>query len=190
MQLKLVIKNKAEAKVRLELFKVYESCVKLNNGLPEGVSVEVMCKKEKDEQVSVMSYTRLLGGIVHTPIAVRVLSSTNNRALSFFSTDAMGFVCRIVPQLTIEGHRRVKDRMYWTMEDCWWNVADTKERFVLDWTTFIPVALEPSQTFEIVFDVSETIKIRDVATDLSVANDGVEMMVHLAKIEEEKNNNL
>lgn len=155
---------------------VRQKCLRLftmGEELPVGVfaNVEVV---DKGEVVNYFSYKQFIDTVSHKPFFVNVYKSSNNRRLDFYSYNAMGVVESLTPHLTIDGEPRPKRYFDFTDEDgnTWqeweykkkwdskkWNIADTKELFILDFKTSIELDIRKGESFELQFKVSETHKI-------------------------------
>ena len=127
----LRVKNDSNRKQSVVLFNVTKTFTMVNFGLPSDVSVLGIYGPGETT-----SYVSFLAEIMASSKSASILSSTNNRKLSFFTHDwSWPGKERVEPTLTKKGkHRpRKKDRQYlmeWSPKK--WNIADTHERFVLD----------------------------------------------------------
>lgn len=175
-KLTLKIKNHCSKKIRFSLFNVlYNS---LNNiPIPKDVEITALVKNPKSKAFEV-KYQDILVQIDIVPVMVNMLKSTNNRQLDFFKYDKRDLmfggktICELEPGLTIDRKPRpVKSvkRNYVDDDGCvqkwaeneyvkkWdpkeWNIADTKEVFILDNLVGVNINLLSLQEFELILNV-------------------------------------
>lgn len=159
MKLKIKNTNTKAAKVRV-LYAINSK--EKNFGLPDGISVEVV-----DEKIA---YWQLLDCIMMEALPLRVSKSTNNRQLFFHWEDAFGRSGQFEPELTIDGKKRplkqtkVMDygaeepsEWHWESEYVtqWnpkrWNIADTHETPIWQFSSFVELHIKGLQEFELEF---------------------------------------
>lgn len=157
---KIIIKNNSSKNHKyLELFGFYDN-------VPSGIdiSVELIENKKNKNVCTKLSYKQIVQQISHVPFITNVVKTTNNRLIDFVSQDAIGKITPLMPHLTIEGKPRPKKHFTVTDEDGhsyqeweykrgWnekeWNIADTKECFLMNHCIKFILNLKKEQTFEI-----------------------------------------
>lgn|SRR3990167_2281695 len=162
MNFKLVITNETNKQQKVRILYAINRKEK-NFGLPEGVKLELNNKE--------ITYEKLLTHIMVLGLPVIFTSSTNNRQLFFWYQDIMGREHAIEPHKNIDGTLREKYRGesfklgeyviyegdlfedYFTEE--WnpkkWNIADTHEIPIWEFSNFIDLYIKRKQVFELNF---------------------------------------
>ena len=146
------IKNDTDRKQAITLFHAAFTFTMVNFGMPAGVSVRV------ESEIIGMRYLDLLALIMADRMPVRIISSTNNRKLTF---RAHSLYRRepdpMEPHLTKKGNYRPrKGRKYlmkWNPKK--WNIADTHEPFLLDIGVECELVIKPWQEFNLELHVFE-----------------------------------
>ncbi len=142
--------------------------------IPEGVDIKVDVV-ESGKLISEITYSKLIDHIACAYEIVNVLKSTNNRRLYFWRLDAFGGMQALEPDLEIDGtQREVKIGKEITFGDFsfnesdmflpeykkqWnpkkWNIADTKEKFYLDFRINVFLDIKKDETFVLEFKIFE-----------------------------------
>ena len=142
------VKNDTKQKQKIVLFNAAATFTTVNFALPADVSViGIYDTGETTSYLDFLAQTMAEGKLVS------VISSTNNRKLSFFCRRShMPEKYPMEPRLTKKGHSRPrkKDRQYlmkWNYKK--WNIADTHEYFVLDHGVECQLYLGPYQEFNL-----------------------------------------
>lgn len=120
------------------------------------IEIEIENSGEKIKE----DYYNFLQKIRCSPLVVNVDSNANSQ-LEFYMVNLFGKLNKIIPQLNLDGSRRCSFG-YVQMEDCDWNIADTKESFILAFNTLIKVNLRPNQEILLFFSLENQKIIKNV----------------------------
>ncbi len=156
MQMKILItlQNNNAEKTEVSLFNFMHYHEQPNNGISKNVTLEFKIEYLDNKKPFYLSrsYKEIADQILQNPVMVKVISTTDNRALHFRCFDHRGTIHPITPQKTLSGEMH-----YEVVHYCWdsekWNLADTEEEFYLDMKNFIDVSLLPLYKFTIELDV-------------------------------------
>lgn len=162
MKFKLIITNSTNRSQNARL--LYAINLKEKNfGLPEGVTLKLKHKT--------VTYEQMLQYFMMKAVLIKFISSTNNRHLYFWYSDAVGAHHPMEPQKNIDGKPRKRYRgekfkfgnnvIYegdlftnlfikpWNPNK--WNILDTHETAVWTFSNFIQLYLGANEIFELQF---------------------------------------
>lgn len=103
-------------------------------------------------------FDELRSFIMYEPLVVRVNNTTDNRKLKFFRHTLFGDKSPLSPQINKDNvpYSKLKDEEIPSLLE--WNLADSKEDFILDTTTVIDLEVSTKDAFFIEFDITVSSK--------------------------------
>lgn len=174
MRLIINIKNSTSKARKLILL---NGLVDSKHKLPKGITGKVdfiTYDSKKNSCTNTYDYYKLVEQLEYTPYCVKIFHTSNNRQIDFYTHLIQRLMMGVEPSsvplepgLTKEGNKR-KERYSdktnnYEYSPKWdskkWNIADTKEIFILDNKIFFELKIKPKQKFRIIIDVEPKINI-------------------------------